>query len=223
MAPTVTEELRLRAAGHVRIAGIDEAGRGCWAGPVVAAAVVLPDAVLEQPALLAGVDDSKALTAMQREALFARVSEFAEGWAVGIVPAHVIDSHGILVATRLAMQIALLKLPALPDALLIDAVQLHGWPCHQQALIKGDARCLSIAAASIIAKVTRDRVMTALGKHMPLYGFEAHKGYGTAVHHRALLEHGVTTHHRRTFKPIAALLNDGMGHPVLPELELTQE
>lgn len=205
MAPTVLEELRLRSAGYERIAGIDEAGRGCWAGPVVAAAVVLPQAVLSNPSLLAGVDDSKKLLASQRETAFARVTELAEGWAVGVVPAHVIDSHGILVATRIAMQVALLSLPRLPDALLIDAVTLHHWPCPQRALIKGDARCLSIAAASIVAKVTRDRLMITAGQHWPAYGFAAHKGYGTAFHANALRVHGISTHHRRSFKPVAVL------------------
>src|SRR5215212_8652453 len=149
MPPTVEEELKLLRAGHHMIAGVDEVGRGCWAGPVVAAAVV-PQAVLEQPELLAGVDDSKVLTAPQRERLAERILALADGWAIGAIPAHVIDTHGILPATRLAMQVALLRLPRPADALLIDAVQIAGWPCPQLALIKGDARCLSIAAASII-------------------------------------------------------------------------
>ena len=104
------------------------------------------------------------------------------------------------------MQVALLSLPLLPDALLIDAVVLHNWPCPQRSLIRGDARCLSIAAASIIAKVTRDRLMTAIGRHMPAYGFAAHKGYGTAAHQLALGTHGVTIHHRRSFRPIAEIV-----------------
>ena len=202
MAPTVVEELKLRAAGHTLIAGIDEAGRGCWAGPVVAAAVILPDTVLDQPALLAGVDDSKALTAKQRATLYAQIIGSAAAWSVGVVPAHVIDSHGILAATRIAMQVALLSLPLLPNALLIDAVTLHGWPCPQQALIHGDARCLSIAAASIVAKVSRDRLMTALGGALPAYGFAAHKGYGTAQHAQALHAYGPTSQHRFSFRPI---------------------
>lgn len=206
MAPTVEEELKLRAAGYRCIAGLDEAGRGCWAGPVVAAAVVLPDAVLDTPALLAGVDDSKALRPAQRDHQYARVTQVAVAYAVGIVPAHIIDSHGILVATRLAMQVALLSLPLLADALLIDAVELRGWPCSQRSFIRGDARCLSIAAASIIAKVTRDRLMSAIGHNLPAYGFAAHKGYGTTVHQQALAAHGVTIHHRRSFRPITQLL-----------------
>lgn len=206
MAPTVEEELQLRAAGYRCIAGIDEAGRGCWAGPVVAAAVVLPEAMLDDPTPLIGVDDSKALSPARRDLYYARITHIALAYAVGIVPAHIIDSHGILAATRLAMQVALLSLPLLPDALLIDAVVLHNWPCTQHSLIRGDARCLSIAAASIIAKVTRDRLMSAIGRYMPAYGFAAHKGYGTAAHQRALVAHGVTIHHRRSFRPIVELV-----------------
>jgi ribonuclease HII len=209
MPPTVEQELTLWAAGHRRIAGIDEVGRGCWAGPVVAAAVVLPQSVLEQPALLAGVNDSKALTAAQREQLAERIVALAESWSVGAVPAHIIDTHGIVAATRLAMQVALLRLADLADALLIDAVHLESWPCPQQALIKGDVRCLSIAAASIIAKVARDRMMAELGRRVPAYGFEQHKGYGTVMHERALRAHGPSPQHRRSFRPLADFLASG--------------
>jgi ribonuclease HII len=210
MPPTVEQELKLWDAGHRRIAGVDEVGRGCWAGPVVAAAVVLPEALLAAPGPLEGVDDSKALTPREREQLAGRIVALAEDWAIGAAPAHVVDTHGILEATRLAMQIALLRLPRAPDALLIDAVTLNGWPCPQQALIKGDARCLSIAAASIVAKVARDRMMAALGHHEPAYGFERHKGYGTAAHEHALRAFGPTPQHRRTFRPLADFLVTGM-------------
>ena len=162
MPPDVTEELSLYKDVYHLIAGLDEAGRGCWAGPVVAAAVVLPLMVLHKPHLLSGVNDSKQLTELRREKLYDDITHLAVGWGVGVVPAHVIDTHGILVATHLAMQIALLKLPQLPDALLIDAVTLKNWPCPQRSFVRGDARCLSIAAASIIAKVSRDRLMMAL-------------------------------------------------------------
>jgi ribonuclease HII len=209
MPPTVEEELKLLHSGHRRIAGVDEVGRGCWAGPVVAAAVVLPPAVLEQPELLAGVDDSKALTARERERLAERILALADTWGIGAIPAHVIDTHGILPATRLAMQVALLRLAQPADALLIDAVQLASWPCPQVSLIKGDARCLSIAAASIIAKVARDRMMAELGSHTPAYGFEQHKGYGTTVHANALRTHGPSEQHRRSFRPLADFLVSG--------------
>jgi ribonuclease HII len=215
MIPTVLEELALRAAGYQQIAGVDEVGRGCWAGPVVAAAVVLHPEVIANPALLAGVQDSKTLSAQQRTALYDRILDASSGWAVGIVPPYVIDGYGILEATRLAMQVAILKLPCPPDALLIDAVQLHGWPCMQRSLIKGDARCLSIAAASIIAKVTRDRMMAALDTLSPCYGFAQHKGYGTALHQHALHVHGPSMYHRRTFRPITALLEQRAEHMLL--------
>ncbi len=209
MTPTVVEECGLRDAGHLCIAGVDEVGRGCWAGPVVAAAVVLPESILVYPERLAGVDDSKALTARQRERLCAEILAVAESWAIGSVPAYVIDSYGILEATRLAMQIALLRLPRLPDALLIDAVTLPGWPCTQRSLIKGDARCLSIAAASVVAKVARDRLMAALDPHVAGYGFAAHKGYGTAMHYKALRTLGPSIQHRRSFRPLADFLLHG--------------
>ncbi|MFN8503462.1 ribonuclease HII [Kouleothrix sp.] len=209
MAPTVEEELRLHDAGHRRIAGVDEVGRGCWAGPVVAAAVVLPPAVLAAPALLAGVDDSKALAAARREQLAERILALADDWGLGVVPAHVIDTHGILAATRLAMQVALLRLARPADALLIDAVRLEFWGCPQRALIKGDARCLSIAAASIVAKVARDRMMCALDRQLPRYGFAMHKGYGTALHERALRALGPSPQHRRSFQPIAEFVATG--------------
>jgi ribonuclease HII len=209
MPPTVEEELKLLRAGHRVIVGVDEVGRGCWAGPVMAAAVVLPQAVLEQPELLAGVDDSKELTAPQRERLAERILALADEWAIGAIPAHVIDTHGILPATRLAMQVALLRLPNPIDALLIDAVQLEGWHCPQLSLIKGDARCLSIAAASIIAKVARDRMMAKLGCFAPAYGFEQHKGYGTALHAHALRTYGPSAQHRRSFRPLADFLASG--------------
>ena len=209
MPPTVEEELKLLRAGHHTIAGVDEVGRGCWAGPVVAAAVVLPQVVLERPELLAGVDDSKALTAPQRERLAKLILALADEWAIGATPAHVIDTHGILPATRLAMQVALLRLPKPADALLIDAVRIEDWPCPQQSLIKGDARCLSIAAASIVAKVARDRLMSEIGCRAPAYGFEQHKGYGTAVHARALRAHGPSEQHRRSFRPLADFLACG--------------
>ena len=209
MPPTVVEEYNLWDAGYRRIAGVDEVGRGCWAGPVVAAAVVLPERALADPRLLDGVDDSKALSPRQRERLFDRIVAIADGWGLGLVPAHIVDTHGILPATRLAMQVALLRLARPADALLIDAVELQHWPCPQRALIKGDARCLTIAAASIVAKVARDRLMVDLERRQPGYGFAQHKGYGTAEHYRALRERGPSQQHRRTFRPLADFLATG--------------
>ncbi len=208
MPPTIEHEQAMLALGHTCIAGVDEAGRGCWAGPVVAAAVVLSSAALAQPALLAGVDDSKQLTAAQRERGYGRVIAHAAGFGVGIVPAYLIDAYGIVPATRLAMLTALLQLPCIPQALLIDALPLTMLAVPQLALIKGDARCLSIAAASLVAKVTRDRLMRTADLAFPAYGFSAHKGYGTAAHQRALAHHGPCPLHRRTFAPLLALAGE---------------
>jgi ribonuclease HII len=221
MPPTIDEELQLHEQGCRQIAGVDEVGRGCWAGPVVAAAVVLPPSVLANPALLAGVDDSKALSAAQRARLAEQIVAVADDWGVGAVPAHVIDTHGILPATRLAMQIALLRLARPADALLLDAVKLEGWRLPQRSLIKGDARCLSIAAASIVAKVARDRLMAALDRAAPGYGFGQHKGYGTAVHARALRALGPSPQHRRSFRPVSSFLATGAwpAHAEVGELD----
>lgn len=205
MPPTTEYEHVLLAQGHSRIAGIDEAGRGCWAGPVVAAAVVLSQASLACPDLLAGVDDSKQLTAAERERGYVHVLVAADGVGVGIVPAYLIDAYGIVPATRLAMVTALLHLPCAPQALLIDALPLPDLSLPQAALIKGDARCLSIASASLVAKVTRDRLMRTADLAYPAYGFGAHKGYGTAVHRLALASHGPCPLHRRTFAPLLGL------------------
>ncbi|NJM08446.1 ribonuclease HII [Candidatus Gracilibacteria bacterium] len=202
MSPSTEFERALHVAGYSCIAGIDEAGRGCWAGPVVAAAVVLTPAVVAAPSLLAGVDDSKQLSRIARETQAAQISASAGASAVGVVPAFMIDAYGILPATRLAMLIALLSLPCAPDALLIDAVTLPGVRVTQQALIRGDSRSLSIAAASILAKVHRDRLMRQADQLYPGYGFGRHKGYGTDAHQRALTALGPCPIHRRTFQPL---------------------
>lgn len=209
MAPTIEYEQQWLARGYTRIAGIDEAGRGCWAGPVVAAAVVLSPCVLAEPALLAGIDDSKLMSAEQREAGYRRITALAAGVGVGIVAAHLIDCFGILPATKLAMSVALLTLPWPLDALLIDAVRLDDISLPQQALIKGDARSLSIAAASVVAKVTRDRLMRTADVAYPDYGFAAHKGYGTARHQRALQALGPCALHRMSFRPVADVITNG--------------
>lgn len=204
MAPDTHHEHALYAQGYQHIAGIDEAGRGCWAGPVVAAAVVFAPATLQQPHLLRGIDDSKALTAAQREASLAQIAHLAHGIGIGVVPASIIDGFGIIHATRLAMTIALLSLACPLDALLIDALPLQALSLPQQVLIKGDTLSLSIAAASIVAKVTRDRLMTTADRAYPGYGFASHKGYGTAAHRRALQQHGCCPLHRMTFRPLLA-------------------
>jgi ribonuclease HII len=197
---------RLLRQGHRLIAGVDEVGRGAWAGPVVAAAVLLP---LESPALraaLKGVNDSKALTARQRERLAGVIGEVALAIGVGGAGAAEVDRHGLLAATRAAMQRAIAMLAPQPDALLIDAVDLSALvPLPQASPIYGDSRSLSIAAASIVAKVARDRWMAGLDERFPGYGFAEHKGYGTPSHCVALERLGVSDAHRRSFAPILRL------------------
>ncbi|MDP9316095.1 MAG: ribonuclease HII [Chloroflexota bacterium] len=202
MTPTLAEEQALQARGYQVIAGVDEAGRGCWAGPVVAAAVVLGDSVLNDPTVLAGVNDSKQLTAAQRTRYADTIRAQVGGIGVGVVPAFLIDSFGIVEATRLAMELAVLDLPMLPDALLIDAMRLPACALPQRDLIRGDSLSLSIAAASIIAKTMRDRLMQQLARAYPRFGFGQHKGYGTAAHMAAIAAHGLTPHHRRSFRPM---------------------
>jgi ribonuclease HII len=206
-SPTLEEEMALFAQGFSFIAGLDEAGRGCLAGPVVAAAVILPLSTDTEEILARfnGVNDSKQLTIQTRERLYDQIMHNALAVGVGSGSVEMIDQRNILQATKHAMRSALDQLSPTPQALLLDAIQLPGLKIPQHALIKGDARCLSIAAASIIAKVTRDRIMVALHKEYPEYGFDQHKGYGTAVHLAALQHHGATPHHRYSFAPVRAL------------------
>jgi ribonuclease HII len=202
--PTLERETRLWAAGYRAIAGLDEAGRGAWAGPVVAGAVILPP----DPSLashLAGVRDSKQLTSARREQLLPRIQECALAWGVGIVAPEVIDTAGIGQASRQAMMQALQALGCRPDYLLIDYFRLPGIALPQFGLPKGDALVLSIAAASIVAKVSRDRLMIELDGQVPGYGWAQNKGYGTPAHQAALAALGPSRLHRRSFAPIAAL------------------
>jgi ribonuclease HII len=182
------------------IAGIDEAGRAPWAGPVVAAAVVLDPSNIPP-----GIADSKALDAAARERAFAAIVATANV-GVGIADVDRIDDTNILNATLWAMSAAVHQLAPAPRLALIDGNRLPRLDCEARAIVKGDATCLSIAAASIVAKVTRDRIMIALGKAYPGYGFERHKGYGTPEHQAAIRRLGVTAHHRRSFRPIRLAL-----------------
>jgi len=201
--PRLTYERRLVRAGHRLVAGIDEVGRGAWAGPVVAAAVILPLDTPRLGRLLAGVTDSKQLTARQRERLAETIQAVALAIGVGGAGAAEVDRDGLMAATRAAMQRAVAMLAHQPDALLIDAVDLSSVvPLPQTALIFGDSLSLSIAAASIIAKVSRDRWMVGLDERCPGYGFARHKGYGTAAHSAALARLGVCEQHRRSYAPI---------------------
>lgn len=197
--------LETAAAGVV--AGIDEAGRGPWAGPVVAAAVIFDRASLPED-LRRRVDDSKKLSATRRSELFKQVRECAQ---VGIGRAEVdeIDTINILAATHVAMARSLAALNTLPDVALVDGNRAPTLPCRVQCIVRGDSLSLSIAAASIVAKVTRDRIMADLASAFPGYGWERNAGYGTAEHRAALERLGVTRHHRRSFRPIAHILSHG--------------
>jgi ribonuclease HII len=199
---------RARARGAQIVAGVDEAGRGPLAGPVVAAAVILP----EQPdlVLLSGLNDSKLLTAEKREALYTKVHEVALSVGVGYAQAKEIDEINILEASRRAMERAVMKLTPAPDYLLIDAITIEGIPFdRQQPIIRGDSLSLSIAAASVVAKVTRDRLMRELEVKYPGYGFAQHKGYGTASHLEALRKLGPCPEHRGSFEPVHQLTLGG--------------
>jgi ribonuclease HII len=196
-------------AGQRRVAGVDEAGRGPLAGPVVAAALVFPRALIEaeQYGLFVGLTDSKQLTERQRADFFERLTAQAGvEIGIGIRTADEIDAVNILQATRGAMIEALNRLLPAPDCALIDGLPVPGLPCAARAIVGGDACSFSVAAASIVAKVTRDRMMLDFDRLYPQYGFAQHKGYGTKAHIQALLEHGPCPIHRRTFRPVRDVL-----------------
>ena len=198
--PNLDEEDKLKSQGYELIAGIDEVGRGALAGPVVAGAVILP-----HPADLPWfglVRDSKELDSRKRESLFDLINEEAIAVGIGIVPSQVIDSINILKATRLAMMQAVEKLSRQPNFLLIDRLSLSQCPIPQTGITRGDKTCLSIACASIIAKVTRDRIMEELDIMYPGYGFAGHKGYGTRKHISCLRKLGPSPIHRLYFAPV---------------------
>ena len=182
-----------------RVAGVDEVGRGCLFGPVFAAAVVL-GAEVHEPLAAAGLTDSKKLTARRRAALVPLIQAQALAWGIGQASAAEIDRHGIRTATELAMLRALQKLSAAPELVLVDGVlPLRPWEGRQRTVVGGDARCLAIAAASVLAKECRDALIRRLAGRYPGYGLERHAGYGTAQHRSALLELGATSLHRRSF------------------------
>lgn len=203
--PDWSHEQEAWAAGWSRVAGVDEAGRGPLAGPVVAAAVVLPAPELA-PSSLFALRDSKALSEAARERLYGEIVAVAIGWAVAAVEPEEIDRVNILRATHLAMARALAALEPVAEHALVDGLPVRDLPCPHRAIVRGDALCVSIAAASILAKVTRDRQMRELDLRHPGYGLARHKGYGTAVHLRALRELGPSPCHRRTFRPVVQCL-----------------
>ena len=199
--PDLTFETALQARGIYLIAGVDEAGRGPLAGPVVAAAVMLPRGFA-----CTGLDDSKKINAARREILYERLTGDAEiVWAVGIAERAEIDRLNILRATHLAMRRAVAALDRQPEHCLIDGLPVRDFPLPHDAIVKGDGLSLSIAAASIIAKVTRDRLMREIDREFPQFGFAKHQGYGTKAHLEALRIHGPCCHHRRSFQPVAQL------------------
>jgi len=205
--PNLGVESRLWDEGFCVVAGLDEAGRGAWAGPVFAAAVVLPqDERVCQ--LLSGVRDSKRMTALQRERWQVCIKSVSIAWAVGSASAAEIDERGILPATRLAMQRALDDLVYSPSYLLLDYISLPDCSLPQLSMPKGDCRSLSIAAASVLAKTARDAHMAELERQYPGYSLACHKGYGTAGHRAALETLGICAEHRRSFRPIK-IMNTG--------------
>ena len=195
-------ETKAVAGGYKNIAGVDEAGRGPLAGPVVAAAVIFPAKID-----IAGLDDSKKLSPKKREELFPQIQAEAVAYGVAIVDSEVIDKINILQASLLAMKQAVEQLQTVPDLLLIDGNQKIDTTLDQWAVVKGDSKSLSIAAASVLAKVTRDRVMKDYHKLYPQYEFHRHKGYGTKLHRALIEEHGPCPIHRSTFKGVSEFIN----------------
>jgi len=202
--PSFTEEKILEAQGYRYIAGIDEAGRGSLAGPVVAATVILPSRI-DTP-WLNQVKDSKQLSPAKRELLFHHIHEVAISMGIGVVHHEIIDAKGIVRATRLAMKLAIGQLSPPPDFLLIDYMHLPEVPLAQKGVTNGDSLCFSIACASIIAKVSRDHMMIAFDETYPGYGLAQHKGYGTREHIACLCRLGPSPIHRQSFKPVKNLI-----------------
>ena len=197
--PDMQEEATAHAEGYRCVCGIDEAGRGPLAGPVVAAAVALPPGY-ELP----GLNDSKQLSPAKREKLYTQLmQDAAVAKCIAQADVEEIDRLNILRATHLAMRRAAEGLIPQPDYCLIDGLPVPGFPLPSRSLVKGDARCLSIAAASVLAKVTRDHIMQELHRQHPEYGWDRNAGYGTRAHMQAIAEHGITPHHRRSFAPVA--------------------
>lgn len=191
-------ENQAQQRGYGVIAGVDEAGRGPLAGPVVAAAVVLPEDFD-----VAGIHDSKAMTAKSRDKAFDKIMAGSDAVGVGIVGQEIIDEINILKATHRAMRAALSDIKVPIDYILVDGLPVPDLPAPSQAIVKGDAKSVSISAASIVAKVTRDRIMIEYDKKYPQYGFASHKGYGSRAHMEALKKYGPCPCHRRSFAPVA--------------------
>ena len=197
-----TMENAIRRMGFNHVAGVDEVGRGCLAGPVVAAAVVLdPNRYIPR------ICDSKTMPALERARLYDQITRAAVCWGVAGCEPLEIDAINIHQASLRAMQRAVLSLVPLPDFVLVDAFRVPALPMAQRAVVHGDARCTAIAAASIVAKVTRDRMMLELHSRDPRYGFDRHKGYATADHRAAVSRYGYSALHRRSFRPQSSLFD----------------
>ncbi len=214
MSPEICEHYRYetlaRSEGYRLIAGGDEAGRGPWAGPVCAAMVILPE-----NCRIDGLDDSKKLSRAKRQALYAEITAQALAYGVGWASAEEIDRINILEATRLAFNRAFEQLNPMPDFLLLDFIKLPWLRLPHQAFAKGESISASVAAASILAKESRDLHMEELARKFPGYGFEKHMGYGTEAHQKALQQFGPCAQHRRSFKPVKALLDEQLVHETL--------
>ena len=193
LAEMRVREQELHRQGYVNVAGVDEVGRGPLAGPVVAAAVILP-----HDFDVLGIDDSKKLSEKRREELYEIITEKAVAWGIGMADHETIDEINILQAAKLAMKRALAELEDV-DYITFDAMKIEDIDIPQESVIKGDSKILAIAAASIVAKVTRDRMMTEYAKQYPGYGFEKNKGYGTKAHYEGISEHGICPIHRRSY------------------------
>jgi ribonuclease HII len=204
--PHLQNELALLEQGYRFIAGLDEAGRGAWAGPVTAAAVILPLGAPDLAKTLSGLRDSKMLTATRREQFFDRVKNVALSIAVGSAPADLVDEINVIGATRYAMRQALANLDLQPDFLLVDHLELSQVNLPQHAFAKADSISLTVAAASVMAKVTRDRIMVELNQKYPAYAFDRHKGYGTQTHRAALARYGPCPLHRMSYEPLKVFI-----------------
>lgn len=205
--PDLRLEFELLQGGFELIAGIDEAGRGAWAGPIAAGMVILPVERFDLATRLRGVRDSKVMSPEKRLFWDEELKKLAVCWSIGMVDAGEVDELGIISSTRLAMRRALQGLEVQPEFLLIDYILLPEVPLPQTALPRGDSSVLSISSASILAKVARDQRMLELERRYPGYGFARHKGYGTAQHREALSELGPSQIHRRSFEPVSRLAN----------------
>lgn len=199
--PNQKEERKLYALGYQLIAGLDEAGRGAWAGPLVAAAVILP-----KNHKIKGINDSKKLKPKQREKLYVQITKLALAWTVHLIEHKEIDKIGMKQANHLVFQKLIEKINPRPDYILVDALNVSFGATPSKSFIKGDEKITSIAAASIIAKVTRDQLMNGLHRLYPQYEFRLHKGYGTALHRQLIKKYRPSSVHRRSFSPVKNLL-----------------